>query len=148
MRKFRYRLEAVMRLRRIEKDRAMANFAKALQRRLGMEKICRGHAGRLRRIQEQISRRRHKAFHGSLQGYYWGAMQEAVSLLNTARNTVEQARREEEEVLQQFLLAKTKAEALEQLRRKRRQDHYRTETRLEEKVVEDLVNASLYISNS
>ena len=148
MRKFRYRLEAVMRLRRLEKDRAMARFAKALRRRWDLEQTCRGHAGRLSRIQELVSRRRRKAFCGRLQGYYWGAMQEAVSLLRKAQNTVEQARREEEEVLQQFLLAKSKAEALEQLRRKQRQDHYRTETRWEEKAVEDLVNAGRYITNS
>ncbi len=137
-----------MRLRRIEKDRAMAGFAKALRRRYDLEQTCRGHAGRLRRIQELVSRRRRKDFCGRLQGYYWGAMEEADSLLRKAQNTVEQARREEEEVLKQFLLAKTKAEALEQLRKRRQQNHYRTESRLEEKAIEDLFNAGRSITQS
>ncbi len=136
MKRFRFRLEQVLRVRRIQEDRARAALLTANRD---------AHEAAMR-VEASIAEYRTRSFPDGVQPYV--EFERALFLLDTAASAVELSRRAHRDALvvvdvrrTEWMDARRRVHALERLEERRRAEHELENRRAEDRLVDDLVVA-------
>ena len=136
MKRFRFRLEQVLRVRRIQEDRARAALLAANRA---------AHDAAVR-VEASLAEYRTRSFPEGVQPY--AEFERALFLLDTAASAVELSRRAHRDALAvvderraEWIDARRRVQALERLEERRRAEHELENRRAEDRLVDDLVVA-------
>jgi flagellar export protein FliJ len=136
VKRFRFRLEQVLRVRRLQEDRARAALLAANRD---------AHEAAVR-VEAALAEYQTRSFPGGVQTYE--AFERALFLLDTAASSVELERRAYREALvvvderrNEWMDARRRVHALERLEERRRAEHELDNRRAEDRLVDDLVVA-------
>jgi flagellar protein FliJ len=141
MKPFKFKLDAVLKLRDFEKQAAHEAYAQAIKRRREIEDGCQYVSENLKKVQSEISSMRQAVFPAAMQQYFFGALQDLQDQLKKLMLELSKAEKAEEKKLNEFLQAKTKVDMLDKLKSKRFEAHFKEELYKEEKEIGDLVNS-------
>ena len=140
MKPFRYRLQLMMELREKARDTALESYAKALQSRLAQQNVSEALENRIMRMSHQIQDLGQQRFPASMHSMYYGSMDETKQRLKQSNAMLVERRSVEDERRTEYLATKSRFDALEKLRDRKRDEHFSHEAKKEEKMLEDLVN--------
>ncbi len=136
MKRFRFRLEQVLRVRRIQEDRERAALLAANRA---------AHEAAMR-VEASLAEYRTRSFPEGAQTYE--AFERALFMLDTAASAVELSRRAHRDALAvveqrraEWIEARRRVQALERLEERRRAEHELENRRAEDRLVDDLVVA-------
>lgn len=139
MKHFLFRLEAVLRFRQQKCEDAMADYAKAMQRRLSMEEKYREQVDQVMRLNNQVNQIRSGVFSPGMQPSLLWALEESSNELVVCQENTNKAAMEEKNKFEQFLEAKKGVDILLRLREKKENHHRLEEFRREQKEIEEIV---------
>ncbi len=141
MKQFRFSLEVVLRLRAMQRELALSEFAKFAKLRRQLESEMRREEGRLDRLVDSVIGTREAAFIGGLQKPYFDAVAKFKNQQRDLSQTLEQAKGAEAASMEKLMAARAAEEILSKMRNKKLNEHLGEERRREEKILEDLVHS-------
>ncbi|MGF1449123.1 MAG: hypothetical protein ACFB20_06865 [Opitutales bacterium] len=141
MKPFRFNLDALLRLRESEKERAQGLFVQAQQARRQARAVVDATLAAKAALGESMKQARGGAFSVAGQQQFLQAQAGVSDHLREARIQEQHRAKEAAAALQVYRAARLKVQMLEKLRERRRQSHEAAMERAEMLAIEDLVNA-------
>ena len=141
MRAFNFRLETLLHLRELSKDRALASYGEAVSiRKKANDQLLHAQEA-LDELQREIALRRSVGFDGSSQGAFNRSLLAAKERI-IARNTdLQRACKLEEAKRSLFLEAERAFKSMSKLKEKRKEEHVLSESKKEESELDDVIGA-------
>jgi flagellar export protein FliJ len=142
MKQFRFTLEAVLTLRKMEQEKALEAYAESVSRCLQLRTAVLSAHRRQADLARLLDATRENLFSSAIQEAYLQSMEVARQQAEQLQKNLDTAENEKESRRQFFLSAKRRVDILLNLKDKKKQTYLRETQRNEEKAVEDLVIAS------
>ena len=141
MRAFEFRLETLLHLRELAKDKAIAEYGLAVSKREEAEKKLGEANDGLRELREEIGIRRSVGFSGNEQEVFNRSLVLAKERIVDCNAKVEEAGRIEIAKRDLYLQADSNYKSLLKLKEKKREEHIEYESKKEERELEDIIGA-------
>ena len=141
MRAFHFRLQTLLNLRVMAREKALSAYANAIrQRELNDEKLADCNS-RLDELREAVAACRAKSFTGAEQANFQQAVNLAKERLPRQRTKVNRATRVEEKARTSYVKADGDKKSLTNLKARRQEDHFHFEFKKEERELENVIGA-------
>ena len=141
MRAFEFRLETLLHLRELAKDKAIGEYGLAVSKREEAEKTLSEANDGLRELREEIGIRRSVGFSGNDQEVFNRSLVLAKERIIDCNAKVEEAGRIEIAKRDLYLQADSSYKSLLKLKEKKREEHIEYESKKEEMELEDIIGA-------
>ena len=147
MKAFKFRLETLLHLREISRDKALTQYAHAINLRQDKEKELRESELRLVELQFQISEKRKNSFTGSKQEAFDLSVKHAKERILDANKNLQQSIQTEKAKKGIYLNSNSEYKSLLKLKEKQFEIHVRNETLKEERELEDIIGGRFVFNN-
>lgn len=147
MKAFKFRLETLLHLREISRDKALSQYAHAINLRQDKEKELRDSELRLLELQFQISEKRKNSFTGSKQEAFDLSVKHAKERILDANKNLQQSIQTEKAKKGIYLNSNSEYKSLLKLKEKQFEIHVRNETLKEERELEDIIGGRFVFNN-
>lgn len=147
MKAFKFRLETLLHLREISRDKALSQYAHAINLRQDKEKELRASELRLVELQFQISEKRKNSFTGSKQEAFDLSVKHAKERILDANKNLQQSIQTEKAKKGIYLNSNSEYKSLLKLKEKQFEIHVRNETLKEERELEDIIGGRFVFNN-
>ena len=147
MKAFKFRLESLLQLREISKDRALSRYARAINFRQNKEKELQASELHLQELQFQISENRKISFTGSKQEAFDLSIKHAKEQIIDANKNLQQSLQAEEAKKGIYLKSNSEYKSLLRLKEKQFEEHVRSENLKEERELEDIIGGRFVFNN-
>ena len=147
MKAFKFRLETLLQLREISKDRALSKYAHAINFRQNKEKELQESELHLEELQFQISENRKMSFTGSKQEAFDLSIKHAKEQIIDANKNLQQSLQAEEAKKGIYLKSNSEYKSLLRLKEKQFEEHVRSENLKEERELEDIIGGRFVFNN-
>jgi len=141
MRAFEFRLETLLHLRELAKDKAIAEYGLAVSKREEAEKKLGEANDGLRELREEIGIRRSVGFSGNDQEVFNRSLVLAKERIVDCNAKVQEAGRIEIAKRDLYFQADSNYKSLLKLKEKKREEHIEYESKKEERELEDIIGA-------
>jgi len=141
MRAFEFRLETLLHLRELAKDKAIAEYGLAVSKREEAQKKLSEANDGLRELREEIGIRRSVGFSGNDQEVFNRSLVLAKERIVDCNAKVQEAGRIEIAKRELYLQADSSYKSLLKLKEKKREEHIEYESKKEEMELEDIIGA-------
>jgi len=141
MKAFGFRLETLLHLRELAKDKAIGEYGLAVSNREEAEKTLSEANDGLRELREEIGIRRSVGFSGNDQEVFNRSLVLAKERIIDCNAKVEEAGRIEIAKRDLYLQADSSYKSLFKLKEKKREEHIKYESKKEEMELEDIIGA-------
>ena len=148
MKSFRFRLETLLHLREMAKDKAIAEYGLAIARRENAQKVLQERKRQMEDLREEIGRRRSTGFSGSEQNSYNRSIERAKEAIIDCNSNFEEAKKIAQAKRQLYLSADSQFKSLLKLKEKQRDQHIDFETKKEEMQLEDIISSRFVFNQS
>ena len=147
MKAFKFRLETLLHLREISRDKALSQYAHAINLRQDKEKELRESELRLVELQFQISEKRKNSFTGSKQEAFDLSVKHAKERILDANKNLQQSIQTEKAKKGIYLNSNSEYKSLLKLKEKQFEIHVRNENLKEERELEDIIGGRFVFNN-
>ena len=141
MKAFSFRLETLLHLREMAKDKAVAEYGLAIARREEAQKVLQERKRQMEDLREEIGRRRSTGFSGSEQNSYNRSIERSKEAIIDCNSNFEEAKKIAEAKKELYLNADSQFKSLLKLKEKQRDRHIEFETKKEEMQLEDIISS-------
>ena len=141
MKAFKFRLETLLSLRELVKDRAVRNYAKAIANRVKFEKDLETAVSALTKLNSEITLKRNVGFSGFEQKNFNQLILQAKELIIDQNAKLAESKSIEEGKRKLFLAADSNCKSLIKLKEKNKIEHLKREEKREESELEDIIGA-------
>ena len=141
MRAFEFRLETLLHLRELAKDKAIGEYGLAVSKREEAQKKLSEANDGLRELREEIGIRRSVGFSGNDQEVFNRSLVLAKERIVDCNAKVQEAGRIEIAKRELYLQADSSYKSLFKLKEKKREEHIEYESKKEERELEDIIGA-------
>ncbi len=141
MRAFEFRLETLLHLRELAKDKAIGEYGLAVSKREEAQKKLSEANDGLRELREEIGIRRSVGFSGNDQEVFNRSLVLAKERIVDCNAKVQEAGRIEIAKRELYLQADSSYKSLLKLKEKKREEHIEYESKKEEMELEDIIGA-------
>ncbi len=141
MKKFRFSLQSVLTLRKIQQEKTLETYAEAVSRSMELHHELMNAVQRQEYLAMLIQEQREASLSASMQQAYAEALEEAEIKSKKLKESLKSAEEEKARKLSEFLQAKQKTEVMVKLRDKEENAFVQEELRNEEKELEDITIA-------
>ena len=148
MKAFSFRLETLLHLREMAKDKAIAEYGLAIARREEAQKVLQQRKRQMEDLREEISRRRSTGFSGSEQNSYNRSIERAKEAIIDCNSKFEEAKKIAQAKRELYLSADSQFKSLLKLKEKQRDRHIEVETKKEEMQLEDIISSRFVFNQS
>jgi len=148
MKAFRFRLETLLHLREMAKDKAIAEYGLAIARREEAQKVLQQRKRQMEDLREEIGRRRSTGFSGSEQNSYNRSIERAKEAIIDCNSNFEEAKKIAEAKRELYLNADSQFKSLLKLKEKQRDRHIEFETKKDEMQLEDIISSRFVFNQS
>lgn len=148
MKVFKFRLETLLNLRELAKDRAVKDYSLAIANREKAEKNLQLAFDSLKSLNEEIYRKRKIGFSGFEQKDFNQSILQAKDLIVDRNSDLEQAKSIEDAKRNIFIKADSSYKSLSKLKRKSRILHLKKEEKKEESELEDIISSRFVYNQS
>jgi len=148
MKAFSFRLETLLHLREMAKDKAIAEYGLSLSRREDAEKALEERKREMEDLREEIGRRRSTGFSGAEQNTYNRSIERAKEKIIDSNSKVEEAKKIVLAKRELFLRADSQFKSMLKLKEKQRDQHIEVETKKEEMQLEDIISSRFVFNQS
>jgi flagellar export protein FliJ len=147
MKVFNFRLETLLHLREIARDKALGNYAKAINVRQEKEKALQESRSFLEELQLHIGQKRRDSFSGSSQESFDLSVKTAKERIIDAHKNLQHSIQSEEAKKRIYLKADSEYKSLLKLKEKQKEEHVRAESLKEERELEDIIGGRFVFNN-
>ena len=147
MKVFTFRLETLLHLREIARDKALASYAKAISQRQEMEKALHDHSLYLEDLQLQISLKRKDSFVGFSEEAFDLSVKTAKERIIDAHKDLQESLHSENAKKKIYLKTDTECKSLLKLREKQLHEHICKESLREERELDDIIGGRFVFNN-
>lgn len=148
MKAFSFRLETLLHLREMAKDKAIAEYGLAIARREEAQKVLQQRKRQMEDLREEIGRRRSTGFSGSEQNSYNRSIERSKEAIIDCNSNFEEAKKIAEAKRELYLNADSQFKSLLKLKEKQRDRHIEFETKKEEMQLEDIISSRFVFNQS
>ena len=148
MKAFSFRLETLLHLREMAKDKAIAEYGLAIARREDAQKVLQERKRQMEDLREEIGRRRSTGFSGSEQNSYNRSIERAKEAIIDCNSKFEEAKKIAQAKRELYLNADSQFKSLLKLKEKQRDRHIEVETKKEEMQLEDIISSRFVFNQS
>ena len=148
MKVFEFRLETLLNLRELAKDRAVKDYSLAIANREKAEKNLQLAFDSLKSLNEEIYRKRKIGFSGFEQKDFNQSILQAKDLIVDRNSDLEQAKSIEDAKRNIFIKADSSYKSLSKLKGKSRILHLKKEEKREESELEDIISSRFVYNQS
>jgi len=148
MKSFRFRLETLLHLREMAKDKAIAEYGLAIARRENAQKVLQERKRQMEDLREEIGRRRSTGFSGSEQNSYNRSIERAKEAIIDCNSNFEETKKIAQAKRELYLSADSQFKSLLKLKEKQRDRHIDFETKKEEMQLEDIISSRFVFNQS
>ena len=148
MKAFSFRLETLLHLREMAKDKAIAEYGLAIARRENAQKVLQERKRQMKDLREEIGRRRSTGFSGSEQNSYNRSIERAKEAIIDCNSKFEEAKKIAQAKRELYLSADSQFKSLLKLKEKQRDRHIEVETKKEEMQLEDIISSRFVFNQS
>jgi flagellar protein FliJ len=148
MKAFSFRLETLLHLREMAKDKAIAEYGLSLSRREDAEKALNERKREMEDLRDEIGRRRSTGFSGSEQNAYNRSIERAKEAIIDYNSKVEEAKKIVLAKRGLYLRADSQFKSMLKLKEKQREQHIEVETKKEEMQLEDIISSRFVFNQS
>ena len=148
MKAFSFRLETLLHLREMAKDKAIAEYGLAIARREDAQKVLQERKRQMEDLREEIGRRRSTGFSGSEQNSYNRSIERSKEAIIDCNSNYEEAKKIAEAKRDLYLNADSQFKSLLKLKEKQRDRHIEFETKKEEMQLEDIISSRFVFNQS
>ena len=148
MKAFSFRLETLLHLREMAKDKAIAEYGMAIARREEAQKVLQQRKRQMEDLREEIGRRRSTGFSGSEQNSYNRSIERSKESIIDCNSNFEEAKKIAEAKRELYLNADSQFKSLLKLKEKQRDRHIEFETKKEEMQLEDIISSRFVFNQS
>ena len=148
MKAFSFRLETLLHLREMAKDKAIAEYGLAIARREDAQKVLQERKRQMEDLREEIGRRRITGFSGSEQNSYNRSIERAKEAIIACNSKFEEAKKIAQAKRELYLSADSQFKSLLKLKEKQRDRHIEVETKKEEMQLEDIISSRFVFNQS
>ena len=141
MRKFSFRLETLLHIRELAKEKAIVNYGKAIAKREKCEKKLDFELTNLNLLKKQIKENRILGFYAHQQSPFSLSLQTLNDKIVLLNKQVDEAKISENVKRKIFNEADTSFKSLLKLKSNQKAEHFRSESRKEEVELEDIINS-------
>jgi len=141
MKAFTFRLETLLSLRKLAKDRAVSDYARAIANRVQSEKNLENAVLVLTQLNAEITLKRKVGFSGFEQKNFNQLILEAKELIIDQNAKLEESKSIEDGKRKLFLAADSSCKSLIKLKEKNKIEHLKREEKREESELEDIISA-------
>lgn len=147
MKVFSFRLETLLHLREISRDKALSQYAHAINVRQGKEETLRCRKLHLEELQHQIGEKRKNSFSGSKQEAFDLSVKHAKEQIIDANKNLRLSIQTEEAKKSIYLKSDSEYKSLLRLKEKQFVEHVRYESLKEERELEDIIGGRFVFNN-
>lgn len=147
MKAFSFRLETLLHLREISRDKALVHYAQSIRSRQEREKalqICQSH---LESLHTQIAERRKNSFTGSKQESFDLSVSHAKERILDANRNLQESLQTEQAKKGIYLKIDSEYKSLLKLKEKKYEEHVYSESLKEERELEDIIGGRFVFNN-
>ncbi len=147
MKAFRFRLETLLHLREISRDKALGHYAQSIRSRQEREKalqVCQSH---LESLHAQIGERRKNSFTGSKQESFDLSVSHAKERILDANRNLQESMQTEQAKKGIYLKIDSEYKSLLKLKEKKYEEHVYSESLKEERELEDIIGGRFVFNN-
>ena len=148
MKAFSFRLETLLHLREMAKDKAIAEYGLAIARREEAQKVLQERKRQMEDLREEIGRRRSTGFSGSEQNSYNRSIERSKESIIDCNSNFEEAKKIAEAKRELYLNADSQFKSLLKLKEKQRDRHIEFETKKDEMQLEDIISSRFVFNQS
>ena len=148
MKAFSFRLDTLLHLREMAKDKAIAEYGLAIARREDAQKVLQERKRQMEDLREEIGRRRSTGFSGSEQNSYNRSIERSKEAIIDCNSNYEEAKKIAEAKRDLYLNADSQFKSLLKLKEKQRDRHIEVETKKEEMQLEDIISSRFVFNQS
>ena len=141
MKAFRFRLESLLHLRGLTREKCLKDYAQAISQRKFEEERCEQISQRMKDIEASVADQREQGITGHDQDTFLASIEHARKALSAQREAVEQSLAKEEETKNIYLEADTAEKILLRLKDRRKKEHLRLQEAKEDRALEDVIGA-------
>ena len=141
MKAFHFRLESLLHLRNLTRERCLKEYASAINQRRTEEERCEELTERLTEIHASVAARREEGISGHDQDTFLASIEHAKEALAKQREVTQQALDEEELKRASYLKSDMDEKTLLRLKERRKEEHQRDQEAKEEHALEDMIGA-------
>ena len=147
MKAFRFRLESLLHLRSLTREKSLKEYAHAINERRLQEERRERISQRLAQIEDSVADRRKESISGHEQANFLASIEHDKDTLTNQREITSRALAEEEGRKAAYLKADIAEKALLRLKERRKEEHLQVEEAKDERALEDVIGARYrYIS--
>ena len=147
MKAFRFRLETLLHLREISRDKALGHYAQSIRSRQEREKalqVCQSH---LESLHAQIGERRKNSFTGSKQESFDLSVSHAKERILDANRNLQESMQTEQAKKGIYLKIDSEYKSLLKLKEEKYEEHVYSESLKEERELEDIIGGRFVFNN-
>jgi flagellar export protein FliJ len=148
MKAFSFRLETLLHLREMAKDKAIAEYGLSISRREDAEKALEERKREMEDLREEIGRRRSTGFSGAEQDAYNRSIERGKEEIIDSNSKVEEAKKIVLAKRELYLGADSQFKSMLKLKEKQRDQHIEAETKKEEMQLEDIISSRFVFNQS
>ena len=141
MKAFRFRLESLLHLRSLTRERCLKEYAYSINERRCEEERGEELAVRLAKIEASVAARREEGISGHDQAIFLASIEHAKDALGKQREVILQALADEERQRTSYLKSDMDEKILLRLKERRKENHLRDQEVKEERALEDVIGA-------
>ena len=147
MKAFRFRLETLLHLREISRDKALGHYAQSIRSRQEREKALQVCQSLLESLHAQIGERRKNSFTGSKQESFDLSVSHAKERILDANRNLQESMQTEQAKKGIYLKIDSEYKSLLKLKEKKYEEHVYSESLKEERELEDIIGGRFVFNN-
>ena len=148
MKSFTFRLETLLHLREISKDRAIKEYAQAISKREKLELDLKKAVKMLEVLNAEINERRASGFSGFEQDGFNQSILRSKEVIIDLNSKVADAKNIESAKRNLYLRADSNCKSLLKLKEKKKEEHLKSEEKKEESELEDIIGSRFVFNQS
>ena len=141
MKVFRFRLESLLHLRGLTREKCLKDYAQAINQRQSEELRCQQISQRLQDIEKSVAAQREQGIAGHDQAIFLASIEHTRESLKKQSEAVAQSLANEETTKKSYLEADTAEKILLRLKEHRKEEHIRLQEAKEDRALEDVIGA-------
>ncbi len=148
MKAFTFRLETLLHLREMSKDRAIKEYALAISKREKLEVDLKKAVKMLEGLNSEINERRARGFSGFEQDGFNQSILRSKEMIIDLNSKVAHSKNIESAKRKLYLLADSNCKSILKLKEKKKEEHIKSEEKKEETELEDIIGARFVFNQS
>ena len=143
MKKFKYNLESLLHLRGKKEVDLLQLYASQIRVRVESENKYKKELNRLEIVKDSINNMRSGQFKPADQSYYLSEILRLQKLIDNLLEDLNKKEKNEGIARENYLTARAEKGILEKLKERKRIHHFKEQTKLEQKLLDDIVSSSM-----